>query len=331
MAVDKFLADWKKKIFKPVYWVEGDEDYDVDRLVNYAEHHILTESEASFNLSIFYGKDSNWGEIITACRKYPMFSDKQVVIVKEAAQLKDIEKLEPYLVSPLPSTIFIVGMKGKKLDSRTRFAKIVKDKTEYAHTKKIRDNALPAWVSSYVAEAGLKISPKANVLLVEHIGNDLNRIKNELEKISINVSPGKTITEDDIETYVGINKEYNVYEFQKAIADKDFHKAINIVQYFSTVPESVSIHQILATLYLFFSKVYMLFGFNGSDEKIAGTIGVPPYFVKDYSKASFSFGHKKVEEILLLLHQYNLKSVGIQSFRAKDSELLKELVVKILM
>lgn len=136
MSVEKILGEWKKNIYKPVYWLEGEEDYYIDQLVNYAETRILTESEASFNLTIFYGRDAAWADIVNACRKYPMFSDRQVVILKEAQQLREMEKLEVYLNQPLSSTIFIVAYKEKKLDARTKFAKLVKERSEFLSTKK---------------------------------------------------------------------------------------------------------------------------------------------------------------------------------------------------
>lgn len=128
MSVEKILAEWKKKIYKPVYWLEGEEEYFIDKVVRYAEHDILNESEAGFNLTVFYGKDANWADVITSCRRYPMFSERQVVILKEAQHMRDIEKLEKYVEKPLSSTIFIVAYKEKKVDGRTRLARLIKKK-----------------------------------------------------------------------------------------------------------------------------------------------------------------------------------------------------------
>ena len=135
MSVEKILIEWKKKIFKPAYWLEGEEPFYIDKVINYAEKNILAESEASFNLSIFYGKDANWADIVNACRRYPMFSDKQVVIVKEAQQMRDIEKLEGYFEKPQPSTILVIAYKDKKLDARKKFTKLVKEKAVLVSTK----------------------------------------------------------------------------------------------------------------------------------------------------------------------------------------------------
>ncbi len=330
MSVEKIITEWKKSNYKPIYWIEGDEDYYVDMLVNYAEQHILSEAEASFNLTVFYGKDAAWADVLNACRKYPMFSERQVVILKEAQQMRDVDKLEPYLSSPLHSTILIVAFKDKKLDSRTRFARLVKAKTEYILTKKIYDSALPEWVNNMISRMGYNISQKAVSLIVDHIGNDLSRIRSETDKILINLGSRKSITEEDVENYVGISKEFNVFELQHAIATKDLPKAIRILQYFEANPKVAPIQMVLPSLYSFFSKVYMISGISGGESDIARQIGVGPYFVKPYLQASKAYSYQKTEEILLLLHQYNLKSLGVHAGRVDDAELLKEMVARIL-
>lgn len=331
MSIDTILNDWKKRVFKPVYWLEGEEEYYIDKLVKYAENHILTESEASFNRTVFYGRDANWADVINACRRYPMFSDRQIVIIKEAQQLKEISKLEGYVNAPLPSTVLIISYKEKKLDARTRFAKLIKEKGELVTTKKIYDTALPEWVNKLVVGLGYTITPKAIALLVDHIGNDLNRIENEIEKISINLKNRTSITEDDIEQYVGISKEYNIFELQNAIATKNLSKAINIIQYFKANPKAAAMQKILSSLYGFFSKVYTVFGINGGEDAIARQLGVSNFFIKNYMQASKIYSFDGVEKVLLLLHQYNLKSIGVNTARTEDHALLTEMVVKIMM
>ena len=332
MNIDKILTDWNKKHYKPVYWLEGEEEYYIDKLIAYAETKILGEGESAFNLTIFYGRDSNWGDILNACRRYPMFSERQVVIVKEAQNLKEIDKLEAYIETPLHSTILVIAFKDKKLDGRTRFSKLVKEKTELVSTKKLSDNALPEWVSKLAAAYGYTLSSKANALLVDHIGNDLNRIENEIEKITINLPNRKSITEDDIENYVGISKDYNSFELQAAIANKDLPKAIQIIGYFGANPKAAPMPLLLPSLYGFFSKVYMLSGASGGEEQAARQIGVPPYFLRNYLQASKMFSHREIEKILLLLHQYNLKSIGINSAgKTENDALLKEMVIKMIM
>ena len=331
MSVEKIISDWKKKSFKPLYWLEGEEEYFIDKVVDFAEHNILTESEASFNLSIFYGKDANWADVVNACRRYPMFSERQVVLLKEAQQMRDVEKLESYIENPLSSTVFVVSYKEKKLDARKKFTKIVKEKGVLFTTKKMYDRDLPVWTQELLQTKGLTITQKGLALLVEHIGNDLVRIENEIDKLSINLGKRTNIIEDDIEQYIGVSKEYNVFELQAALAAKDLARSIRIIQYFEANPKAGPIQLVLPSLYSFFSKVFMVFGAGTSDEKtIATTIGVNPYFMKDYMQAAKLYSYPGVEKALLLLHQYNLKSVGVGSSGAEDASLLKEMVVKML-
>jgi DNA polymerase-3 subunit delta len=331
MSVEKILNDWKLKVYKPVYWFEGDEDYYIDKLVDYAEKHILSEAEAGFNLTVFYGRDANWPDVVNACSRYPMFADRQVVLLKEAQYMKDIDKLENYINNPLRSTVFVVSYKEKKIDGRSKLAKLLKDKGEMVSTKKMYENQLPEWTSELVKSKGYTISPKGLMLLVDHIGNDLNRINNEVEKLLLNLGDKKSITEDHIEKYVGISKEYNVFELQDAFGKKDLAKAIRIIQYFEGNPKAGPIQLILPSLYTFFSKVFMAFASLGSDDKgIAFAIGVSPFFVKDYIIAVKKYGFEGVERALLLLHEYNLRSVGVHDTGTPDASLLKELAVKVI-
>jgi DNA polymerase-3 subunit delta len=331
MSAEKIIADWKKGNFKPVYWLEGEEPYYIDKIVEYAERNIISESEASFNLTIFYGRDADWAAVINACRRYPMFAERQVVLLKEAQHMKDIDKLEGYVDNPLTSTVFVVSYKDKKVDARTKFAKLLKQKGEVLTTKKLYDNQLPQWASEMVERHGLSINQKALALLVDHIGNDLNRIQNEIEKLAVNLAGRKSITEDDIEKYIGVSKEFNVFELQDALGKKNLPKAIRIIQYFQSNPKAAPIQLILPSLYGFFSKVYMVFGAGTNDEKlIASAVGVNPYFVKDYLAAAKNYGEKGVERTLLLLHQYNLRSIGVHDAGTEDADLMKELVVKMM-
>lgn len=334
MSAEKIIADWKNRKFKPVYWLEGEEPFFIDEVANYAEHYLLSESEASFNLTVFYGKDAEWASILNACMRYPMFGDRQVVIVKEAQQMKDIEKLENYFQRPLASTVLVISYKDKKLDTRTKFSKAVKQHGEIFSTKKIYDSQLPEWTSNMIEQLGLSINHNALLLLVDHIGNDLSRLKNEAEKISINLNKRKTITEDDIENYVGISKEFNVFELQDAICQKNLPKAIRIIQYFQSNPKAAPLQLILPTLYNYFSKIYTAAAQNDYSEN-----ALKPFFynnafaARQALTAIKNYGFSGAEKIILLLHEYNLKGIGINSAisgSAAEGEFLKELTVKII-
>ncbi len=331
MLANTIISDWKKGTYKPVYWLEGEEEYFIDKVMKYAENNILKESETGFNLSVFYGKDADWAAVINACRRYPMFAERQVVLLKEAQQMRDIEKLEAYIENPLTSTIFVVSYKEKKVDGRTRLAKLLKEKGVVLTTKKLYDNQLPEWTEELVQSKELNISQKALMLLVDHIGNDLSRIENEIDKIAINLGKRKGITETDVEQYVGVSKDFNVFELQAALATKNLSKAIQIIQYFEANPKAAPIQLILPSLYAFFSKVFMIYGLNTRDEKtIAASLGINSFFIKDYLRTITLYSYADVEKLLLLLSDYNLKSIGINNSGATDASLLKEMVVKMI-
>jgi DNA polymerase-3 subunit delta len=331
MSAEKIIADWKNKKFKPLYWLEGDEPFFIDEVVDYAEHHLLSESEAQFNLTVFYGKDADWATVLNACMGYPMFGERKVVLLKEAQQMKDIDKLENYIQKPLSSTVFVVSYKDKKLDARTKFSKAVKQHGELLSTKKIYDNQLPEWTSEMVAAKGLSIQGNALAILVDHIGNDLSRLKNEIEKISINLDKRKNITEEDIEKYVGVSKEFNVFELQDAISQKNLPKAIRIIQYFQSNPKAGPVQLILPTLYNYFSKIYVAAAEGKmSEQTLKPMFYNNPFAVKQAIGAINNYGYAGAEKILLLLYEYNLKNIGINNGATTDADLLKELAVKII-
>ena len=331
MSAEKILSDWKKKLYKPLYWLEGEEDYYIDKVMNYAEHKILPESEAGFNLSVFYGKDASWSDVVNACMRYPMFAERQVVLLKEAQQMKDIDKLENYIEHPLASTIFVVSYKEKTLDKRTKLYKLINKNGEVFTSEKIKEYKLVEWVTEYLKEQDFTMSQKGVLLLVDHLGNDLNRIVHEIEKTTVNLGTRKTITEDDIEKYVGVSKEYNAFELQAAIGKKDLAKAIRIIQYFESNPKAVPIQLVLPALYGFFSKLYIIFGMaDKSEAAVKPFFYNNPYAAKEAIATAKMYGYEGVERALLLLHHYNLKSVGVNDSGSSDGSLMKEMVVKMM-
>lgn len=333
MSAEKIISDWKKKLYKPLYWLEGEEAYYIDKVVEYAEHNILPESEAGFNLSVFYGKDANWSDVVNACMRYPMFAERQVVLLKEAQQMKDkdLEKLENYIEKPLGSTVFVVSYKEKTLDKRKKLYKTITKNGEVFTSDKIREYKLVEWVTDYIKSQELTMTQKAITLLAEHLGNDLSRIVNEVEKVSVNLGERKNITEDDIEKYVGVSKEYNAFELQDAVSKKDLAKAFRIIQYFESNPKAAPIQLILPSLYGYFSKLYAVFGLaDKSEAAVKPLFYNNPFAAREAIAAAKLYGYEGVEKALLLLHNYNLKSVGINSANAGDAALLKEMVVKMI-
>ncbi len=331
MTPEKIISDIKKGAFKPVYWLEGEETFFIDQVIDYAEEKILPASEASFNLTVFYGRDTAWADVLNACRRYPMFAEKQVVIIKEAQDLKGIEKLEGYVESPLLSTLLFVGYKGKKIDGRSKMSKLLKERAVLMSTKKMYDTALPEWTSELIVSKGFTITKKALLLLIDHIGNDLNRLNNEVDKLALNLKGRTAINDDDIEQFVGISKEFNVFELQQALARRDLYKAIRIVTYFGANPKAGPLQIIFPSVYNFFSKVLMVYAVPSKDEKaVAAAIGVNAWFVKDYIATATKYQYEEIEKLLLLLFEYNLRSLGVNDVATEDAELMKEMVVKMI-
>ena len=331
MGTSSIITNWKNQDFKPVYWLEGDEDFFIDELMEYAEKKILSEADAQFNQTVFYGKDANWADVINACRRYPMFAERQVVLLKEAQQMKDVDKLESYIENPLQSTVLVVSYKGKTLDGRQKFSKLIRKKGEVFLSKKMYDNQLPEWTSSYLKSNGFSIKPKALNLLVDHIGNDLSRIVNEIEKLSLNLGKEKNITEDDIEKYIGISKEYNIFELQNAFSKKDAAKAIRIIQYFDANPKAVPIQLILPSLYSYFSKILTVYQLPDKSERALKPIySYNSHLVEQVLQTIKNYSFSELEQVILLLHDANLKSIGIGNTSVSSGSLMKELSYKII-
>jgi len=268
---------------------------------------------------------------VNACSRYPMFAQRQVVLLKEAQQMKEIDKLENYITNPLASTVLVASYKGKTIDGRSKLAKLLKQHGEVLSTKKLYDNQLPGWTNDFIQSKGYTITPRALTLLVDHIGNDLSRIANEFEKVSMNQGDRKNITEDDIEKYVGISKEYNVFELQQALSNKDLAKAITIIQYFEGNPKAAPIQMLLPALYNHFSKVLTVFQMTDKTEKALRPMFYNnPYAARQALETVLNYSYTGVEQTLMLLHEYNLKSVGINSIGISDASLMKELAVKII-
>lgn len=331
MTSSSIIQSWKSKQFKPIYWLEGNEDFFIDEIADFAEHRILTEEQASFNLTVFYGKDTDWADVVNACRRYPVFSDRQVVLLKEAQQMKDIDKLEPYMEKPNSATLFVVSYKGKTLDGRKHFAKVVKKNGEVFTSRKIYDNQLPAWTNGYVQSKGFQIDHSGLSLLVSHVGNDLSRITNEINKLTINLKDRKNITAGDIEKYIGISKDYNVFEIQDALCVKNKAKAINIIQYMEANSKAILFQQLLPTLYGFFVRVMTAYQTPDKNEStMRGLFYNNPVAVKQAQEVMKNYSYSDLEKAILLLHHYNLKFIGINSYNTPAPSLMKELLFRIM-
>ncbi len=329
-TIDSAIKNIKHKQYHPVYFLHGETPYYIDLVADLIENVVLDEGQKSFNQTIFYGKDTDVQTILDTAKRYPMMSDYQVVIVKEAQGIKNIERLLPYIKNPLKSTILVICYKYKKLDKRTAFAKALTKKSIVLDSKKLYDNQIPPWIEKHARHLHLSIKPNIAALIAEHIGNDLSRIANELKKLSIILPKGSEITAETVERNIGISKEYNVFELQNAIGRKDYLNANLIIKYFNANPKSGPMMVVLATLYTFFSKLYIHHSSKkSSDRELASLLSVNPFFIKDYKIAAANFAKPNVENVLKILYDYDLKVKGINSVTSEGA-LLQEMISKIL-
>lgn len=332
MTFDQIISDLKSEKYAPIYFLTGEEPYYIDIVTNYITNNILTEEEKSFNFTVFYGKDSDAPSIINAAKRFPMMAKYQVIIVKEAQHLQKFDTFIHYVEKPLNSTILVINYKHKKLDKKTKVYTALKKKAVILDSQKLYEDKIPAWITQYLKQKNISISAEGSAILTEFLGNDLNKIVNELNKLIITLPEGEgKITPSHIEKNIGISKDYNNFELQKAIGQKDVIKVNKIVNYFTKNPNSNPFVLTVTSLYFYFSKLLMYhFLADKSSQNVASHLKINPYFVKDYQIAAKKYNTKKVVDIISALREYDLKSKGVNNVSTPHGELLKELMFKIL-
>ncbi len=326
------MSDLKNRKLKPVYFLAGEEPYYIDAITDYIANNILSEEERAFNQIVVYGEDTSVAAVIDIARRFPMMSSHQVVIVREAQALKNIEDLVFYLEKPLLSTILVINYKYKSLDKRTRLVKLLDTHAVYFESARVRDYQVPGWIERYLMTRGIRTDPSSSAMLTEFLGTDLHKITNELEKLIITLPQGKpVITSDLIEKNIGISKDYNNFELQKAIGDRNILKSNMIVRYFGDNPKDNPIMLTIASLFGFFSKLLTYHYLpDKSKNNVATALKVNPFFVKDYEAAAAKYNSAKTIYIIGLLRTYDLRSKGFEDPGTDQGDLLKELVFKIL-
>lgn len=330
MTFDAILTELKSAKYRPVYFLTGEEPYFIDVITDYIVEHALQESEKAFNQTILYGKDSDMANIIASARRYPMMAPRQLIVVKEAQQLRNLEGLEKYLAAPMPSSVLVLAYKYKKIDKRTKLAKLLAEKCVFFESEKIREDKVAVWIKNLVGADGYQIEGKAASLLVDYLGNDLPRITNEIDKLKIVLPSGsKQITAELIEKNIGISKDYNNFELNRAIVSLDVVKANRIINYFSANPKTNPLVLTISSLFYYFTKVLLFHGLPGkSKDEVARELGINPYFIAEYQQAARNFPAGKTKQIISWLREYDMKSKGGSA--ASDGDLLRELMYKIL-
>lgn len=347
--VDQILLDIKRKIFKPVYFLSGEEPYYIDVISDYIENNALSEADREFNQNVVYGKDTDLATILGLAKQFPMMSDFQVVIVKEAQNIKELNKkiaegdegpatnssvtqaFLNYLKAPLSSTILVFCFKYKTIDKRSAIGKALQKNSVYLESNKLYDNKLPEWISNYVKDKGYSINPKASFLMSEFLGNDLSKIANETDKLFINLKEGTEITAELVQDNIGISKDFNVFELQNALGNKDILKVNQIVNYFGANEKEHPMIMMMSSLFGYYSKILKVhFLKDRSKFAAAQALGVNPYFVDGYLKAAHNYPVNKMKNIFSCLKEYDLKSKGVNNSSLGSGELMRELMFKLM-
>jgi len=335
---NQVLAELRSGKYAPIYFLQGEEPFYIDQISDFIEEHCIPDAEKGFNQTVLYGKDVNMGQIITNARRFPMMAERQLVLVKEAKEIQDLDKedgyklLLDYLDNPVPSTVLVFAHKHKKLDGRKPLAKQIGKKAVLLTTTKLYDNQVPQWIEEYVREKGLKIEADATRLLSEYLGTNLERQSNEINKISLNMKPGEVIDAKLIQKYVGINKDFNAFELQKAIASGDVLKANRIVNYFTANIKANSPIMVVAMIYPFYTK--LLIAHTAKDKSAGGlakVLRVSPHMVtREYLPALQRISLAKAIQSISILKEADLRAKGVDAGGMSQGDILKEMVFKLI-
>jgi DNA polymerase-3 subunit delta len=336
-SVKKILSEIKAKKCAPVYFLQGEETFYIDKISDLIESSVLTEAEKGFNQVIVYGKDATMAAILTHARRFPMMAERQVVIVKEAQDIQDLGKeiggklLLDYLSKPVPSTVLVFCHKNKSLDKRKELGKKIDQLTVCITGKKIYDNQLPEFVSEYAADKKISIDDRAVMALCEYVGNDLHRLANEIDKLTIASGNGGTITAEQVMNQVGVSKEYNIFELQKAIIHRDTLLANKIVNFFDGNTKKNPIIPVVAFLYSFFSKLLAASQVpDKSDRGLVSALKISPYAAKDYVFALRQYPPDRIINTISCLKDADLKLKGVNSGSDTEGQIFRELVYRIM-
>lgn len=330
---ESIMSELKSGTFRPVYYLMGEEGYFTDRITDYIMENALNEVERDFNLTVYYGLDSDIDTIVTAAKRFPMMAERQVIVVKEAQLLKNIDSLQFYLQAPQPTTVLVFAHKNGSLDKRKKVASELERCGVVLDSKKMRDDQLPAFINGYLRGKGLVADTKSVLMMRESVGADLSRLAGEIDKLAIALPQGSVeITPELIEEHIGISKEYNNFELQNALVNKDVLKANRIIQYFARNPKKNPIQMTLALLFSFFSNVMMCYYAPEKSERgVAEFLGLKSTWgVGDYIKAMKNYRAMHVMEILHLIRIADAQSKGAEGPQVPDGEIMRELMYKIL-
>ena len=334
MAANSFesiLNALKNGDYQPVYFFAGEESFYAQQLLDYLEHNALDESERSFNQTVLYGKETNMLQILEEAKRFPMMSEKMVVIVKEAQHLKatDWELLTGYLDQPQPSTILPFGHMHKKLDKRSKAGKAIKSKTVFLESDPLRDYQVIPWLEGHLKKKGFQAGTDVVATMAEQVGSDLSRLFKEVEKLEVAMGDNRQLSAQDIERHIGISKDYNNFELVAAIARRDIAKAFKIAHYFSKNPKDHPVQMITGVLFNFVNNLIQYHSMKGTAEKqIATALKIHPYFLKQFAAASRHYSRAHAHLMLEELLEFDRKCKGVIPSSSNEYEHLREWLIK---
>ena len=330
-TTNQLISNIKEGKIAPIYFLMGEEAYYIDMISDYIESNVLEEEEKGFNQMVLYGKEVSIQDIVSNSKRYPMMAERQVIIVKEAQNLnKTIEQLVDYAKNPQPTTVLVLNYKYKTLDKRKTLYKTLSKAAVIFESKKIYEDKIPSWIQSFLRLKQISITPKAALMLSEFLGNDLSKIANELNKLGIVVGAKKEVTPEIIEDNIGISKDFNNFELQKALGNLDHKKAYQIVHYFAQNSKQHPFVLTISALYLYFTKLMTVHTVRDKNPStVAKSLGINPYFVNEYIAASRNFPMKRISGVLETLRTYDTKSKGVGA-NLSPKDLYNDLIYNIL-
>ena len=329
-AFHTLLSKIKQDQFSPFYLLSGTESYYIDAVTNVLIKKLVNEQSRDFDFTLFYGKEATPAEIIETAKRYPMVAQYNVVIIKEAQFMSSssCDDLSGYVENPTPQTIMVFCFKHKAFNKRKKLYKAAEKVGEVLTVKPLNDNQVTKWVAEEAKKLKLSLSPAASTLLSEYIGANLSALHNELVKLKLVVKEGETITPDHIESHVGISKEFNCFELQKAIGLGQFSKAFQIIQYLNRNPKNHPMVLTLSTLHNYFKKLLILKGLKNPADA-PRVLGVNPFFIKDFQSAAARFSMKQITEAMRSILDADLKSKGIKGVNSSPKQIMEELLLKL--
>lgn len=331
-TVDTIMSDLKARRFKPIYILMGEEPYYIDKISDYIENNVMPPEERDFNQTVVYGVDTSAAQVVDMARRFPMMSEYQVVIVKEAQNIKNWDRLDNYLEKPLNTTILVLCYKHGTMDARKKYMTKAAAVGVVFKSEKLRENAVPAFIDDYVKSCKATIDPKAKAMIADFIGADLSRITSEIDKVLVSMPDAdRKVTPEVVEKKIGISKDYNMFELRDALINKDVLKANRIVKYLDSNPKSASLYAFLPGLFSFFQNLMVAHYSDRTDRGVMLALGFKSeWAVKDYMKALRVFSAGKTMKIIQQIRETDAKSKGIDNPNTSPGDLLKQLVYFIL-